>query len=252
MFRIVRLPVSVLVLVSVLLPMAAAPASAATAVLFDAIAPGVQHGADGFGAATVLVPGNAYVTYLVRTDSRLSGRRVQIWTDAGTGWKLTTTRAIETDGSVHYFSRVTGRIGFWAKFAGVNPATTSHGRLASLSADGTTTIRISCEDLGPAGAGVKSIVARTVATRIGGTVRVIICSNPSTGFTWALVSIDAMHLLRVGHTTQSGHGIGGSGTETWSLRLTSGGGGRTTLVYSQPWRGGEKAAWTLSLMVQAS
>ena len=256
MFRMVRLPVMALVLAAGLLPVAASPASAATAILFDAIAPGVLQGTDGFGAATVLVPGNGYVTYLVRTDSRLKGRRLEIWTDTGSGWTLTSTRVIAADGSVHYFARVAGRFGFWAKYARVTPAVASHGRLANVSSDGTITIRVSCEDLGPAGSGARTIVFRSAATSFGGTVRVILCSNPSTGFSWGMVALDSEHLRRVGHSTHPGSGGGGvvgtAGTEIWSVRLTSRGVGRATLVYSQPWRGGEKAAWTLLLTVKSS
>jgi predicted secreted protein len=242
MFRISRLLLAAPLLALVLLPLAAAPASAVTAILMDGIAPGVMHGTDGFGTSTVLVPKNGYVTYLVRTDSRLKGRAIQIWTDTGSGWKMATTRKVEADGSVRYFARVSGRIGFWAKYAGVKPAASSHGRLADVSADGTTTIRLACDDVGPTGSAVKSIVSRTVAVKVGGTLRVIVCADPRTGFSWGMVALDASHLLRVGHTMRSA-------TETWSLRLTSDGIGRSTLVYSQPWRGGEKAAWTLMLTV---
>jgi predicted secreted protein len=242
MFRISRLLLPASLLALVLLPLAAAPASAVTAILMDGIAPGVMHGSDGFGTSTVLVPKNGYVTYIVRTDSRLKGRAIQIWTDTGSGWKMTTTRKVEADGSVRYFARITGRVGFWAKYAGVKPTATSHGRLAGVSADGSTTIRLACEDLGPTGSAVKSFVSRTVAVKVGGTLRVIVCANPSTGFSWGMVALDSTHLLRVGHTMRGA-------TETWSLRLTSGGTGRSTLVYSQPWRGGEKAAWTLMLTV---
>jgi len=251
MFRFSRLTVVGLFLALGMIPIAAGTASAATAALADAIAPGVMHGADGFGTATVLVPKSGYVTYLVRTDSRLKGRKIQIWTDTGSGWKLATTRAIDADGSVHYFARVTGRIGFWAKYAGVSPAASSHGRSAGLSSDGTTTIRISCDDIGPTGTGVRSIVNRTVAVKLNGTLRVIVCSEPATGFAWGMVALDSSHLMRVGHTI---HAPGGStaGSETWSVRLMSDGVGRATFVYSQPWRGGEKATWTLMLTVQES
>jgi predicted secreted protein len=250
MFRIARLSLVALTLAAGLLPLLASPVSAATPVLFDSIAPGVQRGVDGFGTATVLVPKGGYVTYLVRTDSRLHGRRIQIWTDTGRGWKLTTTRAVGLDGSIYYFARVTGRIGFWAKYASATTPAASHGRLANLSTDGTTTIRITCDDVGPTGSGVKSIVIRSVALALNGTVRVIVCSQAETGFAWGMVALDTAHLARVGHTTHPG--TGAAGTETWSVRLTSGGVGRTTLVYSQPWRGGEKAAWTLMLTVLTS
>jgi len=34
--------------------------------------------------------------------------------------------------------------------------------------------------------------------------------------------------------------------------LTDAGIGRATLVYSQPWKGGEKAVWTLMLTVESA
>jgi predicted secreted protein len=253
MFRILRLPLAVVVALASLAPIAAAPVSAATTTaLFDSIAPGVHHSNDGFGSATVLVPANGYVTYLVRTDSRLHGKRIQIWTDTGTGWKRTSTRTVAADGSIHYFARVTGRIGFWARYGSGASAIASHARLAGVSADGTTTIRVSCEDLGPVGLAAKSIVFRTIGTPVKGTIRVIVCSNPSTGFSWGMASLDSAHLSRVGHSAHPGGRVGGAGTETWSLRLIAGGVGRATLVYSQAWKGGEKAAWTLILTVQSS
>jgi len=248
MFRLSRLLLVAPVLALGLVQLIAAPVSAVTPVLIDGIAPGVVHASDGFGTSTVLVPKNGYVTYLVRTDSRLKGRGVQIYTDTGKGWKLATTRRVEADGSVRYFARVTGRISFWAKYAGVKPVAVSHARSAAVSADGTTTIRIACDDLGPTGSAVKSIVSRTVAVKVSGTVRVVVCADPPTGFAWGMVALDSSHLLRVGHTTRDGS-RSVAASETWSVRLTSRGTGRTTLVYSQPWRGGEKAAWTLMLTV---
>jgi predicted secreted protein len=259
MFRMTRLPLALALAFAGALalgPAAVTPVAASTTMLMDAVGPGVMHGTDGFGTSTVLVPKNGYVTYLVRTDSALKGKTIQIWTDTGKGWKLTTTRAIAADGSVHYFARVTGRIGFWAKLAGASPAVVSHGRSAALSTDGTTTITIGCDDLSPTGSAVKSIVNRTVAVPIDGTVRVVVCSNPSTGFSWSMASLDATHLLRVGHTIQAPKSAaakaGAPGLETWSVRLKTDGIGRATLIYSQPWRGGEKAAWTLMLAVETS
>ena len=251
MFRLSRLGVA-LGVAAVLLPVGAAPAVAATPVLIDSIAPGVVRGTDGFGGSTVLVPKNGYVTYLVRTDSRLKGKHVQIWSNTGAGWKLTTTRVVETGGTVHYFTRITRRTAFWAKYADVKPANVSHGRTAAISTDGTTTIRVGCDEVAPVGSGVKSLVTRTVGAKVEGTIRVVVCSNPATGFAWGLLSLDSNHLMRVGHTAQVGRAKGASGTETWSVRATGFGTGRATFVYSQPWKGGEKAVWLLTLTVEAS
>ena len=230
--------------------------AAATPALVDAIAPGVLDGVEGFGTATVLVPKGGYVTYLARTDSHLKGKRVQIWTDTGKGWQLTTTRSIAADGSVHYFARVTVRTGFWAKYvdAATKQTYTSHARAAGPSKDGTTIITLTCDDFAPTGSSTRSVVNRSIATRVSGTVRVIACSNASTGFSWLLASIDAGHLMRVGHSIHASPAVhvGAAGTETWSFRVVAAGTGRATLVYSQPWRGGEKAAWTLMLTIRTA
>ena len=79
-------------------------------------------------------------------------------------------------------------------------------------------------------------------------------SNASTGFSWLLASIDAGHLMRVGHGIHASPAVhvGAAGTETWSFRVVAAGTGRATLVYSQPWRGGEKAAWTLMLTIRTA
>jgi predicted secreted protein len=220
--------------------------------LSDTIAPGVIKGVDGFGTASVLVPKGTYITYLARTDSRLKGKLLQIWTNTGAGWHLTTTRRIAADGTVHYFARVTERSGYWAKYAGdsSHPAASGHGRSATVSADGTTVIAAQCADFAPADSGAKVILSRTVAAPVGATIRVTVCANPSTGFSWTSAAYDAAHLTRVGHSLHPGGPPPGSpGTETWSYRVVESGMGRATLVYSQPWKGGLKAAWTVMLTV---
>jgi predicted secreted protein len=256
MFHRTRLPALVLGLaVAFALPVPG-PAAAATAMLVDTIAPGVLHGVDGFGTATVLVPKGTYVTYLIRTDSHLKGKRVQIWTDTGKGWQRTTTRSIASDGSVHYFALVSAHISFWAKYVdtATGQSVASHGRRATPSRDGSTVIALTCDDFAPTGSSTRSVVSRTIGTGVAGTVRVVACSNASTGFQWSLASIDGRHLLRVGHSVSASTKAlaGAPGTETWSFRDVEAGTGRATLVYSQPWRGGEKAAWTLMLTIQTA
>ena len=43
-----------------------------------------------------------------------------------------------------------------------------------------------------------------------------------------------------------------AGTETWTYEVLHAGIGHATLLYSQPWKGGEKAAWAMQLTVVAS
>lgn len=221
--------------------------------LSDTIAPGVVEGVEGFGTASVLVPSGTYITYLARTDARLRGKAIQIWTNTGAGWHLATTRTIAADGTVHYFARVTQRSGYWAKFAGDagHAAASGHGRSVAISTDGTIIISASCGDFAPAESGAKVILGRTVAAPVGATIRLTLCANPSTGFSWTSAAYDSAHLARVGHSLHPGGAAPGSpGTETWSYRVVESGTGHATVVYSQPWKGGLKAAWTVMLTVE--
>jgi len=107
----------------------------ATAVtLVDLIAAGVNHGTTGFGTASLVVPANSYITFLVITSPNLSGSSMQIWTKTKTtDWRLTTSRTVESNGTVHYFARVNGWTAYQARFAGdaTHAPAGSHGRIAT-------------------------------------------------------------------------------------------------------------------------
>jgi len=244
-----------------LIPMVGGTAFAITSptVLGDSIAPGVVTGVDGFGSSTVMVPKSTYVTYLVRTDSNLAGKRIEIWTKTGKEWKYTTARLVAKDGTVHYYARVLAWTGFWAKFAGDGsaPAGTSHGQIATVSSNGRTIIRATCSDFAPTGSGAKVFVQRTVGIRfVNAEISLSLCSNPgSTGFSWSSAAIDTAHLRLVGHSMSRaprGSPVGAPGIETWTYAVVQAGVGRATLLYSQPWKGGEKAVWAMQLTVVAS
>ena len=217
-------------------------------VLTDAIAPGVLDGTEGFGTSTVLVAKGAYVTYLVRTSPAMKGRSIEIWTDTGGGWKRTTSRAIAADGTARYHARVQGRTAFWAKVpkSGSTPAAASHGRSAALSRDGRTIVRIGCEELPPTGSSTRVVASRRVGATPGQTISLVVCADAANGYRWTTAAIDSEHLAQVGHTIEAGSG---GSVDTWSYRLTAPDQGRVTIVSSQPWPGGEKAAWTVMLTV---
>jgi hypothetical protein len=238
-------------LLAMLLLLIPAPAAlgADPPVLTDAIAPGVLEGTEGFGTSTVLVRKNAYITYLVRTSPALRGRTLEIWTDTGGGWKRTTSRAVGSDGTTRYHARVQGRTGFWAKLpkSGSTPAVASHGRSAAVSRDGRTIIRIGCDELPPTGSSNRAVASRRVQGTPILTVSLVVCSNAANGYRWTTAAIDDQDLAQVGHTIGAGSG---ARTDTWSYRLTAPDRGRVTIVYSQPWPGGEKAAWTVMLTIE--
>jgi hypothetical protein len=98
-------------------------------VLTDAIAPGVNRGASGFGTKSVVVRRGGYVTFLIKADPALAGKTMEIWRRQRTGaWVLVTTRLVAADGTVHYYARVSAWTAFWAKLDGA----TSHGRIATV------------------------------------------------------------------------------------------------------------------------
>jgi hypothetical protein len=240
-----------LALVALLLIPVPAALAADPPVLTDAIAPGVLDGTEGFGASTVLVKEDGYITYLVRTTPAMKGRTLEIWTDIGKGWKRTTSRVIGSDGTARYHARVAKRTSFWAKLpkAGSTPAVASHGRTASVSKDGRTIIRLGCDEFAPTGSSTRVVASRRAQGSPRQTISLVVCANAANGYRWTTAAIDGEHLAQVGHTVAAGKAKVAA-TDTWSYRLTESDRGRVTLVYSQPWPGGEKAAWTVMLTVE--
>ncbi len=108
---------------------ASATVTGAAPALADLIAPGVDRGTSGFGTASVVLERPGYVTYLVRLDPSDAGQHVAIYTETARGaWRYTTGRIVAADGTVHYYARISGWTGFWAKLEGA----ASHGRIATV------------------------------------------------------------------------------------------------------------------------
>lgn len=87
----------------------------------------------------------------------------------------------------------------------------------------------------------------------GGAVIVSLCSNPSTGFRWddpvssdpSIVSVGGWTYEAPADASQPGAG----GTEVLTLIAGATGHATVTASYGQPWDGGQKDAWTLTLDV---
>jgi predicted secreted protein len=246
-----RSAIGVLAVALLLALMPASAGAAESPAITDAITAGVVRTADGFGTSTVIVPSGGYVTYLVRGPASLAGQTVEIWTRArNTDWAPATTRVFDADGVAHYFARVTAWTGFVARYP-QDAATiaSTHGRIATVSADGSTRIRVECADFASEQPGAV-LVSRAVGATLGGLVRITLCSNASTGFSWAPSVVSSGQLTTAGHSASSGGAIpGAAGTETWSFRVRDHGTGYAVLEYSRPWDGGEKGAWLFVLRV---
>ena len=99
-------------------------------VVRDSIAIGVNRGTAGFTTRSVILARPGYVAFLARLDPSFAGRTVQIWGRSRTGaWNPgADERLVATNGTVHYFARISTWTGFWAKLDGG----VSHGRIATV------------------------------------------------------------------------------------------------------------------------
>jgi inhibitor of cysteine peptidase len=98
-------------------------------------------------------------------------------------------------------------------------------------------------------------IEQTGTMAAGGDVKVILCSNPSTGFAWDEPQIgDSSVLQLAGRTYQAPDGaslpiVGAAGGEVLTLHALAPGTTTLSVTYSQPWPGGTKEAWTYRLAV---
>lgn len=87
----------------------------------------------------------------------------------------------------------------------------------------------------------------------GGAVVVSLCSNPSTGFRWEEPASSDPSIASVGGWTYVAPAdatlVGAAGAEVLTLIAGTTGHATVTASYSQPWDGGQKDAWTLTLDV---
>jgi len=89
---------------------------------------------------------------------------------------------------------------------------------------------------------------------VDGTLTVILCSNPTTGFQWSespTIS-DTSILQQVDHEftpSEDENIVGGAGKEIFTFKTLKKGVSTIDFKYSRPWEGGEKGEWTFKLEV---
>ncbi len=96
-------------------------------------------------------------------------------------------------------------------------------------------------------------IQRDVSLGSGGTLRIVLGTNASTGYKWtadAAIS-DSRVLTQAGHVAVAAPNAmpGGSGTEVWTFTAVNPGTAAVTTTYGQPWPGGEQGAWTFTANV---
>jgi len=89
----------------------------------------------------------------------------------------------------------------------------------------------------------------------GTDAKIVLCSNPTTGFAWEEPQLGDTTVLRlVDHAYQAPDGaslpiMGAAGGEILTIRALAAGTTTLTIRYSEPWAGGTKGEWTYSLSV---
>ena len=113
---------------------------------------------------------------------------------------------------------------------------------------------------GPAGAtcegfGSTPSITQSRTIDAGADLTLVLCSNPSTGYSWDDPVIgDPAVVEVVNRTYQSPEGsalpiVGAAGGEVLTIRGLAPGTTTLTLRYRQPWEGGAVSEWTYSLEV---
>jgi len=99
------------------------------------------------------------------------------------------------------------------------------------------------------------VVEQSAVIAVGTEVRIVLCSNPSTGFAWDEPRLGNAALLRlVDRTYRAPDGaslpiVGSAGAEILTVRGLTAGITTLSISYGQPWAGGTKDEWTYKLSV---
>ena len=96
---------------------------------------------------------------------------------------------------------------------------------------------------------------RQISLRAKDTLRVTLCANLSTGYSWEDAQISDPAVLEVTDEVylmgERAKGLlGAPGAQVWTLHALQKGETSVAFTYSQPWQGGDKGAWELALQVR--
>jgi predicted secreted protein len=98
-------------------------------------------------------------------------------------------------------------------------------------------------------------ITQTTEVSVGDQIKVTLCSNASTGFSWQEPEISGTGAVSL---TDKSFGapvagespaVGAAGTDYITLKATAKGTSTVVLRYSQPWVGGTSNEWTYTLTV---
>jgi predicted secreted protein len=120
----------------------------------------------------------------------------------------------------------------------------------SAAAAKTADLGATCDQLGS-----QKNVAQQTEVAVGDLLKVNLCSNPTTGFSWQEPAVSDATVVSLVDKTFSPAAAGGTpavgaaGTDSITLKATAKGTATVVLKYSQPWAGGTTSEWTYTLTV---
>ena len=122
--------------------------------------------------------------------------------------------------------------------------------IACIPAGKETAIAVNCDEFAK-----QKAVTKDLAAGVGDNIKLSLCSNRTTGFSWAEKSqiSDNQVLEQTGHDfitpVKDSKLVGAPGTEVWTFKALKAGKSTVHVDYDQPWQGGQKAAWTFTLNI---
>ena len=110
-------------------------------------------------------------------------------------------------------------------------------------------LEVSCDDFGQ-----ELNITRQVEVPAGGSLMVTLCSNAPTGYQWSETAVigDNTIVQQTSHKFEApaeSDLVGVPGKEVWTFNALKKGNSTISMVYSQPWEGGEEASWTFDATV---
>ncbi len=103
--------------------------------------------------------------------------------------------------------------------------------------------------------GTNTAIQQSASVAAGSDVRVSLCSNPTTGFSWEDPQIADASVARLVSATYQAPAatalpiVGAAGGESVTIHALAAGTTTLSMRYSQPWAGGTKGAWTYTLAI---
>jgi len=114
-------------------------------------------------------------------------------------------------------------------------------------------VEVSCNDFM-----ANKHISKEIEVPVNGSLTVILCSNPTTGFLWSEnAQISEQTVLEqtdhkfIGSESEPPPPPGAPGQQVWTFKALKGGMSTVSMEYGRPWEGGEKGEWTFVLTVVA-